>query len=296
MSTSSFPASPPPAAREATADGDGRDDEGVPVSLLDGAGETITTGRVLAAMAGGGVEADQPDLARHTTATRCRPAWPRARRGPRRRPVRSRRTAPRARRGRNPGRMVGATIRRPCSIPTPTLAPTRRFRTSSSAGGNASMTEPPTWRRRVGIHVLLRCHIRIYDTASVNRRAFRTPSGPIPPLATCSERAGLRSALPSERTTSQGVVEIAYKTLVRSHMRYTVHDRHGGLSVPARVSTAARKLAPRDRSSAGRLRRGKGWAGREAILIPCPCAPARRAHCRGRETPPGRSRWPWGLR
>ncbi len=40
---------------------------------------------------------------------------------------------------------------------------------------------------------------------------------------------------------------LGYKTLVGAQMRYTVHDRHGGLLALLGFSTAARKLAPRDR-------------------------------------------------
>ena len=39
----------------------------------------------------------------------------------------------------------------------------------------------------------------------------------------------------------------AYRTLVGAQMRYTVHDRHGQLLALLGFSTAARKLAPRDR-------------------------------------------------
>ena len=40
---------------------------------------------------------------------------------------------------------------------------------------------------------------------------------------------------------------LGYKTLVGAQMRYTVHDRHGRLLALLGFSTAARKLAPRDR-------------------------------------------------
>ena len=40
---------------------------------------------------------------------------------------------------------------------------------------------------------------------------------------------------------------LGYQTLVGAQMRYTVHDRHGGLLALLGFSTAARKLAPRDR-------------------------------------------------
>ena len=40
---------------------------------------------------------------------------------------------------------------------------------------------------------------------------------------------------------------LGYKTLVGAQMRYTVHDRHGHLLALLGFSTAARKLAPRDR-------------------------------------------------
>ena len=40
---------------------------------------------------------------------------------------------------------------------------------------------------------------------------------------------------------------LGYKTLVGAQMRYTVHDRHGQLLALLGFSTAARKLAPRDR-------------------------------------------------
>ena len=40
---------------------------------------------------------------------------------------------------------------------------------------------------------------------------------------------------------------LGYRTLVGAQMRYTVHDRHGQLLALLGFSTAARKLAPRDR-------------------------------------------------
>ena len=40
---------------------------------------------------------------------------------------------------------------------------------------------------------------------------------------------------------------LGYTTLVGTQMRYTVHDRHGQLVALLGFSTAARKLAPRDR-------------------------------------------------
>ena len=40
---------------------------------------------------------------------------------------------------------------------------------------------------------------------------------------------------------------LGYKTLVGAQMRYTVHDRHGGVLALLGFSTVARKLAPRDR-------------------------------------------------
>ena len=40
---------------------------------------------------------------------------------------------------------------------------------------------------------------------------------------------------------------LGYKTLVGAQMRYTVHDCHGGMLALLGFSTAARKLAPRDR-------------------------------------------------
>ena len=40
---------------------------------------------------------------------------------------------------------------------------------------------------------------------------------------------------------------LQYKTLVGAQMRYAVHDRHGAPLAMLGFSTAARKLAPRDR-------------------------------------------------
>ena len=55
---------------------------------------------------------------------------------------------------------------------------------------------------------------------------------------------------PQSRQWNQFVARyhyLGYKTLVGAQMRYTVHDRHGGLLALLGFSTAARKLAPRDR-------------------------------------------------
>ena len=66
---------------------------------------------------------------------------------------------------------------------------------------------------------------------------------------------------------------LGYKTLVGAQMRYIVHDRHGRLLALLGFSTAARKLAPRDRLSAGRRHCGKRISPRSSttpVSSSCP--------------------------
>ena len=76
-----------------------------------------------------------------------------------------------------------------------------------------------------------------------------------PPPRTLDEVRPIRlrtvlGGTPQSRQWNQFIARyhyLGYKTLVGAQMRYTVHDRHGGLLALLGFSTAARKLAPRDR-------------------------------------------------
>ena len=76
-----------------------------------------------------------------------------------------------------------------------------------------------------------------------------------PPPRTLDEVRPIRlrtvlGGMPQSRQWNQFIARyhyLGYKTLVGAQMRYTVHDRHGRLLALLGFSTAARKLAPRDR-------------------------------------------------
>ena len=76
-----------------------------------------------------------------------------------------------------------------------------------------------------------------------------------PPPRTLDEVRPIRlrtvlGGTPQSRQWNQFIARyhyLGYKTLVGAQMRYTVHDRHGRLLALLGFSTAARKLAPRDR-------------------------------------------------